>query len=529
MTLTYEQLVFLKEINSELDEIIESFQLSSCSLSVALNGIYGFLQHRIGITGLFIVSMDEGLEFKLFSYGKAFLGQDELFSILVQHNQKKKLAKGKINLYLQALDMAGEKVGHLAIAFENQPPSEEELSFELLNLISELLDSYLYSIHISGIKQRLLSELQYAFKKPYSDYTIDEAISLIAPYMTFSKLLLIYSETGLTNKEIIRYIYYEAGVRVADSTERARAGFDRFIYGKNSYLAVSYKSASLMLNARVVNMAYLKDSRGIFGMIITDKTEKEEVSVFVKDIWKAFVGELRQYLIDVAREKNLLRKHFSNSMVDRLLKTPNYIDYLAPRNAKIAVLFADISGFTKISEQILVEPETITNFINKWANGVVNRVAPLGACLDKLVGDCLIFLFGPPFYDEPEEVLVRHAIQSAEQIVSFTKSFMALKENKNLQKHADFEGFGVSIGINYCNVVVGLTGPNADLTAFGAGVNFAARLQDIAKPSTVLLLKPAYEIASKIESWEFLGPKSMNAKNVRDPLFYYELKLKDKG
>lgn len=528
MNLTYRQLVFLKDLNEDLDEVIERFQLSSCSLSVALEGIFDFLEDRAGIAGFFVVTMDEKLHQRLFVNGDSFLSDEELISFITQDYDMRTEDFGETTVFTQSLDMAGEKIGYLAISIEEAYPEEEFFNFCLLDLISELLDSYLYSIHMSGIKQQVLSELQYIFKKPYGDYVWDEAVDLISPYVSFTKLLLIYSEVGLINKEIIRYVYFEDGIRVADSTERPRACFDEFIYGKNNYLAVSYRNAKQMLKSNYANMAYLKDSKNFFGMIITDGNPNENVSVFVKDIWETFLNELCKYILDLTGKKNILRKHFSNVLVERLLKTPNYMEYLTPRKAKIAVLFADISGFTKISEQILVEPESITNFINKWANGVVKRVAPLGACLDKLVGDCLIFLYGPPFYDEKEEVLVRHALHSAQQIVSFTESFLALKENREIQKHVDFEDFGVSVGINYCNVVVGLTGPNADLTAYGSGINIASRLQDIAKPGTVLLLKPVYEIASKTEEWEFEGPSTINVKNVRDPLSYYELKLKGK-
>ncbi len=527
MTLTYEQLVFLKNTNEELDEIVEGFQTASSSLSVALEGVYKFLKSKIQISGLFIFAMDENLVLNLFSYGTPFLAHDELTSFLSQQVETKSYSFNEETVYLQLLDMAGQKLGQIAISFDKESNGSDEFKFELLHLISELLDSYLYSIYMSGIKQNLLVELQYIFKKPYSETLIDEAVVLIEPYTNFSKLLFIYSEIGLTNKEIIKYIYFIDGNRVSDSTKNPSSNFDRFIYSKNHYLSVSYDEASELLDVNDVDMAYLKDGKdgNIFGLIITDTNPNANMSVFVKDLWQIFVRELRQYVLDLNREKNILSKHFSNLTIDRLLKNPNYVnEYLTPREVNIAILFADISGFTKISEQILVEPEAITSFVNKWANGAVSRVAPLGGCLDKLIGDCLMFLFGPPFYDESEDVVVNHALQSAKQIVKFTESFLALKENQEIQKHRDYKKFGVSIGINYCSAIVGLTGPNADLTAFSSGVNSASRLQEFANPNQILVLNSVYEIASKYDRWKFTGPQSIKVKNVIEPLLFYNLK-----
>ncbi|MDD2624341.1 MAG: adenylate/guanylate cyclase domain-containing protein, partial [Candidatus Riflebacteria bacterium] len=244
--------------------------------------------------------------------------------------------------------------------------------------------------------------------------------------------------------------------------------------------------------------------------------------------FQVLLEELRQRLIDLNREQNVLRKYFSNIAIERLIKEPDYLrKYLSPRTAEIGIIFADLCGFTKISEQILKKPERINSFINKWSKGVVKRIFPLGASLDKLVGDCLIILFGPPFYEDSPETNVKHALQAANLIVNYTKDFLSSPENEDIRQHPDFELFGVSVAVNYCKVVVGLTGPNEDLTAFSSGVNNTARLQGIADANTVLVTSSVRDIAvtSCSENWFFEGPDKIAVKNVKDPITYYKLKL----
>jgi methyl-accepting chemotaxis protein len=110
---------------------------------------------------------------------------------------------------------------------------------------------------------------------------------------------------------------------------------------------------------------------------------------------------------------------------------------------------------------------------------------------------------------------------------AFNKMSESSPENEDIRQHPDFELFGVSVAVNYCKVVVGLTGPNEDLTAFSSGVNNTARLQGIADANTVLVTSSVRDIAvtSCSENWSFEGPDKIAVKNVKDPITYYKLKL----
>ena len=145
-----------------------------------------------------------------------------------------------------------------------------------------------------------------------------------------------------------------------------------------------------------------------------------------------------------------------------------------------------------------------------------------------MVGDCLILLFGPPFYEADAATIVDKVLESARIIVDYTNEFLRLPENIDIQKHPDFEKFGVAIGTNYCPAVVGLIGPNDDLTAFSSGMNITARLQGLAKANQILATEKVRELAMASGKWSFTGPESAPVKNVEKPLVYYHVKKSEK-
>ncbi|MDD3000370.1 MAG: adenylate/guanylate cyclase domain-containing protein [Candidatus Riflebacteria bacterium] len=528
--LTIEQLLNLKNLQRSLDDTIEELQYSSRSLEYALQVIYKFLNESIQISGFFVQTMDESLKTEVYSFGRCAVDSDTILGFTKDLHKKEKFILGKLSLFFQPVDMAGNIIGYIALAYDDIMAPETEFGFEILNCVSEILDNYFFSIHLSSVKHRLFIDIQLALKNTSLLLALDEAITLLRPYAPHKKIFIVYTDKELTNRETVHYIYYEDGIRLFDSTEKPFYKFDRFVRAHDNYLSASYDEIkNLFSDDSEPVVSYLRsgysDSEFI-GMVAVMPDSLSSLSVFSREVFQVLIEELRQRLIDLNREQNILRKYFSNLAITRLIKEPDYIrKYLSPRTAEIGILFADLCGFTKISEQILKKPERINSFINKWSKGVVKRVFPLGASLDKLVGDCLIFLFGPPFYEDSAEIKVKHALQAANLIVNYTKDFLSLPENEDISQHPDFEFFGVSVAVNYCKVVVGLTGPNEDLTAFSSGVNNTARLQGIAGANTVLVTNSVRDIASASENWVFEGPDKIMVKNVKDPITYYKLKL----
>src|SRR5262249_42704090 len=144
---------------------------------------------------------------------------------------------------------------------------------------------------------------------------------------------------------------------------------------------------------------------------------------FALDVVQVMSVAMSQRLVDFNRERRHLAQFFAPAVISELVREANYHDrHLTPREETIAVLFADINSFTKISEQILEQPAAIAQFVDRWSAGAVDLLWKHGGVFDKMVGDCVIGLFGPPFFREPDTARARAALAAARAIAAFTAS-----------------------------------------------------------------------------------------------------------
>ncbi len=532
MEFNLQELQQLRGLHIELDNLVEQLQITHTSLETALGKVFLFLAEKIKISSLFVETQDENLNHQVFCYGSC---DDNIKRQVPQLHQVSRAINFNFNgtlWYAQPIEMAGKVTGSIALAFTHEVPPEKKMGAAMLNCVSELLDNFFFGIHSSSLKHSLIMGVQSALKNHSIVDSIDGAVYVLKKEVPFKKLIILYSDHELTGQESLNYLVYEGDQRIHDSTENPHPGLEAFIKGNGNCLSADTETLKAAVGSENMTITYLLDGlieENLIGKVIFVPEEGRNFSIFSREIVQVFAETLRQRLVDFNRERNMLRKFFPDRVITRLIAEPGYEKlYLTPREEQIGIIFADISGFTKMSEQILKTPERITALVDTWANGIVNKVFPLDACLDKIVGDCLIFLFGPPFYETSPESIVEKVLESAKIIVDFTSEFLRLPENIDIQKHPDFEKFGVAIGVNFCPAVVGLIGPNDDLTAFSSGMNITARLQGLAKANQILATEKVREIALAAGRWQFIGPESAPVKNVEKPLVYYHVKPTEK-
>jgi len=154
----------------------------------------------------------------------------------------------------------------------------------------------------------------------------------------------------------------------------------------------------------------------------------------------------------------------------------------------ITVLFADMSGFTSLTEKL--DAEQVHALITTWLDPICEAVIRWGGFVDKFIGDCVMALFGAPVaYENEPERAVRAALD-----------IHAAFDEEAIIGHAASVGVGeyrprLSIGINTGAVVTGMfsSGGAWNYTAVGDTVNVAARLQGICEPGGILVGEATYE------------------------------------
>ncbi len=171
-------------------------------------------------------------------------------------------------------------------------------------------------------------------------------------------------------------------------------------------------------------------------------------------------------------EKHLLRdtisRYVSPQMCADILNNPGLLQ-LGGQRRKVTILFADIKGFTALSEKM--EPEKVVEVLNTFFTEMVDLVFQHQGTLDKFLGDALMADFGVPV----------EIPQAPAQAVA-----CALAMHRRLQemRAAGVTPIqGIRIGINTGEAIVGNIGSDKrmDFTVIGDVVNVAARLQELTK------------------------------------------------
>ncbi|HVQ36026.1 MAG TPA: adenylate/guanylate cyclase domain-containing protein [Pyrinomonadaceae bacterium] len=182
----------------------------------------------------------------------------------------------------------------------------------------------------------------------------------------------------------------------------------------------------------------------------------------------------------LAREE-VARANYSRFLpeyvVKQMLENPESFK-LGGVNQTITVLFADIRGFTSISEH--APPEKIVSLLNRYFSAMTDIIFAHGGTLDKYLGDGLMALFGAPT-GTPEDA--SNALNAA---VAMQRRILSI--NLELREEGLAE-IGVGIGLHTGEATVGYIGSErrSEYTAIGDTVNTASRLESNARGGEILL------------------------------------------
>ena len=193
--------------------------------------------------------------------------------------------------------------------------------------------------------------------------------------------------------------------------------------------------------------------------------------------------------------KMLIKKQFgtylSPAMVMILQKNPELLK-LGGETKNLSILFADIRGFTPISEQYKTDPQGLTQLINRFLTPMTDYIMFRDGTIDKYMGDCIMAFWNAPVnVDEHEKLAVLSALGMVDRL-------------KDLNDELESEGLmpiKIGIGINTGEVVVCNMGSNNrfDYSILGDAANLASRLEGQSKGYGVTIIL-GEETATAVEN-----------------------------
>ena len=181
------------------------------------------------------------------------------------------------------------------------------------------------------------------------------------------------------------------------------------------------------------------------------------------------------------------------------------------KQSEITILFADIRGFTSMTEK--APAQDTVRMLNDYFEAMVEVIFAHGGALDKFIGDCIMAHWGAFVQrkDDPGEA-VRTAVDMQAK----------LKDVNAEWKKAGRPTVNIGIGINTGEAVVGYMGSSVhrlELTAIGDAVNLASRLCSVAKTGEVIVSAETLRRAGGGLNYDELPATKVKGKEQPIPIF----------
>ncbi len=185
-------------------------------------------------------------------------------------------------------------------------------------------------------------------------------------------------------------------------------------------------------------------------------------------------GYSLRYLIEGKKKEKIqsaMSKYISKDVMQNVVENIDSIK-LGGKRAEVTVLFADIRGFTGISEKL--SAVEVTKILNEYFSALVPIIEQHKGILNKFMGDAVLAIFGEPIKNENHPI---DAVRCADKML---KKVRALQDKWILEGKPRIE---IGIGISTGEVFIGNIGTETRLeyTVIGDTVNTASRIENYNK------------------------------------------------
>ena len=201
-----------------------------------------------------------------------------------------------------------------------------------------------------------------------------------------------------------------------------------------------------------------------------------------------YVDQLHEAHNERKRYEDALGTYADANVAERLRGAKFGNQTIKTERRPVAVLFADIRGFTAMSEVLM--PEQVELILNDYFAFATAAVTKQGGTVNKFIGDAVMALFeqGPAYRDYNA---AKGAIQAALEMQEEFDRFLPVWKTRIPQR---FEA-GLGVGVHYGEAILGTLGSpeRMEYTAIGDTVNFTSRLCSLAVAGQVRVSEDCFE------------------------------------
>jgi len=269
--------------------------------------------------------------------------------------------------------------------------------------------------------------------------------------------------------------------------------------------------------------APLWNQNRVIGLVQLDSSNLSQFSPSELDLLSAIsnyaaVGieqaRLNRRIQEEQKAKSKLERYHSAAVIKRILSTGDSSTAgvtLDVQEAECSILFADIVGFTSMSEHM--EPRQVALVLNDFFSRMTDIIFQYEGTLDKYIGDEIMAIFGAPI---PYGDHATRAIKAAQA--------MRKAQDEANQSRVPEARLAFRAAINSGHVVAGDIGSikRMEYTVLGNAVNVASRLVKATQDSGKIIIgQPTYELVKDHFNIAALG--SVKLKGLREEMLFYEV------
>ncbi len=208
---------------------------------------------------------------------------------------------------------------------------------------------------------------------------------------------------------------------------------------------------------------------------------------------------------------NLFGTYVPPELVDEMVKDPDAYSMKAT-NRELTVMFCDMRGFTKMSEQM--EPTQLQELLTGVFSRLTSLIRGNRGTIDKYMGDCVMAFWGAPV-ETPDHAHL--AVKSAMEMANAVREINADHRARGLPE------IGIGIGLNTGTMCVGDMGSNIrrSYTVIGDAVNLGSRLEGLSKAYGVdIVVSETTRSLSPDFAWQELDRVRVKGKEQAVAIFW---------
>jgi adenylate cyclase len=350
-------------------------------------------------------------------------------------------------------------------------------------------------------------------------------------------LNLVPAERGLLllmkGQELVPMVVYPAGqgdITISSTIVRRALEEGEAVLTRDARLDFAGSESIISANIRSAISAPLLLRGSATGVILLDSPGREKFSDRDREVVAAVATQAAVAIERASLTEELRQQATVRQNLERFL-SPNVASALARYVAQhgklweaqeqdVSVLFADITGFTSLSETML--PHEVQDLLNEYLHEMTDVIFKYHGTVDKYIGDGIMAVFGAPrLPDEPPND--RHALDAVSAALE-----MQVAQKRLVEKLDSKKFFRIRVGVNTGKAYTGFFGTRHRLeyTAIGDTVNTASRLESAARPGTVCIGEETRNAIGDSFVVEEMGKLQLKGKKI--PVTAYEVVSRNK-